>query len=403
MNESLLLEATYEWAPDYPIRATYSDDGKQTVIDGRLELLDSLVAAANKGGPGYVSSYSYPRGHSHDGNIPKVNTLFLDFDIPKSFGNYDPKNGGRIEDWRRDMSALLTRAQMVADVILDSNKSDFFRVSLSGHKGLHLFIDFDPLDPGIAGIEKFKNGLNDYANELIGMLNDEAGGIELQEWVDVNSSDLGRLVRHPNTPHNGAEHVAWTPYCVPVTLEELSEMDADDYLDLTKQPRELPDGATRTPSSKASEKITEHIKNASSERSVSGAGKSFDKNAVAEYRKQANEKITVDDIPLLVKEKPCIEAFVNRDDAYDYDSQSRIMEINAIKQIMQHNVPIEVIIEYFSDIPGFSEDYTEELVKDIIGRYDGPLVCQNICDQASEFCLGDKCGVYRRHDDLDRN
>jgi hypothetical protein len=62
--------------------------------------------------------YSFPNGHSQDGNIPKIDTVFFDLDIPSGEGEYDPQSGGKTENWRRDMSKLLVRARMIANVIL---------------------------------------------------------------------------------------------------------------------------------------------------------------------------------------------------------------------------------------------------------------------------------------------
>jgi len=400
MNRALLLEASYEWVPDFPRRATYRDNAYQRPVNDRPTLIDSLARAAGAGGPGYTSVYSFPRGHSHDGEIPRIDTLFIDFDIPSGLGSYDTSTGGNFDDWKSDMRSLLIRARMVADTILGNDQAEHFRVSLSGHKGLHLFVDFEALDPSLGTIEQFKNGLETYATELIGWLNDAAGGIELQEWVDVNSADLGRMVRHPNTPHHGAAHVDHTPYCVPVALEELADMTVEDYLELTREPRVVPDGARRSPSSVANEVISEHVSSASTHLDSPSHGKGYDPARVEQYREEANQNITADDIPLLVKNKPCIGAFVDRDDAYEHGHQSRVMEINTIKEIARHNVPIDAIVEFFSDIPGFREGYTRELVKDIIGRYDGGLICTNITEDSPEFCCGSDCAIYRREKDL---
>jgi len=103
------------------------------------------------------------------------------------------------------MSKLLVRARMIADVILDAGLESNFRVSYSGHKGIFLYVDFPALGP----LQQYKNGIGLYADELIDFFAAEAG-VEIHRWVDVNSHDLGRLARHPNTPHHGAQHVDWT-------------------------------------------------------------------------------------------------------------------------------------------------------------------------------------------------
>jgi hypothetical protein len=161
--------------------------------------MDSLKEAAASGGPGYCSVYSFPRGHSRDDNIPEINTVFFDLDIPSSEGVYDPQAGGATDDWRRDMSKLLVRARMVARVILDAGLAEHFRVAYSGHKGIHLYVDFPAIDAELGPLQQYKNGIDNYATEMIDFLADETG-VRLHEWVDVTNHELGRLARHPNTP-----------------------------------------------------------------------------------------------------------------------------------------------------------------------------------------------------------
>jgi hypothetical protein len=164
--------------------------------------------------------------------VPKIDTLFFDLDIPKGEGEYDPQSGGKTQNWKRDMSKLLVRARMIAQVIQDAGLADHMRVSYSGHKGIHLYIDFPALAPTLGPLQQYKNGIDAYATELMDFLAEEAG-VEIHRWVDVNSHDLGRLARHPNTPHHGAQHVNWTPYCVAGTVEELASMRSDTYPEWT--------------------------------------------------------------------------------------------------------------------------------------------------------------------------
>lgn len=130
------------WAPDFPRQATFGNGARQGDVSSRLQLRDSLMRAAENGGPGYTSVYSFPNGHSTDGNLPKIDTLFFDLDIPSDEGSYNPREGGEVAAWRRDMSKLLVRARMVAQVIRDADLAKHVRVAYSGHKGIHLYIDF---------------------------------------------------------------------------------------------------------------------------------------------------------------------------------------------------------------------------------------------------------------------
>lgn len=79
------------------------------------------------------------------------------------------------------------------------------------------------------------------------------------------------------------------------------------------------------------------------------------------------------------------------------------MEINVIKELASHQIPIDVIVDFFSDIPRFDEDYTRRLVKDIIARYfPTSFVCSNVVDASPQFCLGDDCSIYANADDLQK-
>jgi len=404
ITEPLLYEASMDWCPDFPRQAVRNGNVHQSEVTSRVELKNALTSAEYENGPGYVSVYSFPRGHSTDGNIPQIDTVFFDLDIPKSEGDYDPQKGGKQAAWRRDMSRLLVRARMVADIIMEQGLEDHFRVAYSGHKGIHLYIDFEPLSPELGSLQKYKNGISNYAEELIDYLAGKSG-IEIRSWMDVTSHDLGRLARHPNTPHHGAQHVDWTPHCVPGSIEELSDLHVDDYLEATTKPRSLRDTG-RTQSERAKQKLTEHIKDASDSQTTSTPGTSSHRNeeALEEYRSKSNDEITVGAVEtFLIQNRPCIEPWVNSDDAYEYGHSSRKMEINVMKHLASNEVPIDVIVAFFSDIPRFDEEYTRALVEDIIARYHpSSFCCSDIITNAQQFCLDSDCSVYRRNDDLQK-
>jgi len=361
-------------------------------------MVTNLLDAMEAGNPGFVSTYSFPRGHTDDGeNIPEVDTIFVDFDIP-SDSEYREGNHS-LNAWKRSMSDLLIRVQLVAEKLIESGKAEHWRASLSGHKGVHLFFDFEPIHPDNGSYLQFVEGLKQYGEGMISQLDEIAGGINIDPWVDVDSSDLARLVRHPNTIHPGAGHVEES-WCVPVTIEELATMTPEKYLELTSGPRELPAGYERVPSTEATEELSLKIRttDANSKHSRSGS-KKRNPRKVKDYSESANERISVSDIPLLVSNKPCIMAFVERDDAYNYGYQSRVMEIQVMKELIQKQVPIEVIVKFFSPIDGWREGQTRSMVKDLISRYDGPFTCKNVWEDASEFCVAmndSSCSIYDR-------
>jgi hypothetical protein len=291
------------------------------------ETVSHLASEARASRPGFVSTYSFPRGHSKDGNIPKVDTIFVDFDIQGE--QYDPSNGKDSEMyWEIEMSDLLIRVRNLAQKLVDSGDADHWRASLSGHKGVHLFLDFPAIDPDVGSFVQFKTGLRDYADNMIQSLDEMSGGISLDKWVDVVSADLGRLLRQPNTPHPGVEYTDDVKYCVPVSIEELAEINVKKYKELTDAPRAPPPACQRNESEDAGYKVKQAIRG-SKEESLSGGSishsSSYDTSKIEAYQEQSNDRIDVEDIKLLTTDKPFIWKFRQRDDAYQYGEQSRVM------------------------------------------------------------------------------
>lgn len=407
-HEKLLWEASKVWCPnvgpEYPQRASTGQSYQQPV-ENRVELVENLLDAMDSEKPAFTSTYTFPRGHTDEGeNIPEIDTIFVDFDIPAD-SEYREKDRS-LDAWKRSMSDLLIRVNLIAESLIESGKAQHWRASLSGHKGVHLFFDFNPIHPSNGSYSQFVNGLKEYGDGMIDGLDEISGGINIGPWVDVDSSDLARLVRHPNTIHPGAEHVDES-WCVPVSIEELVDLTPERYLELASGPRSLPDSCQRNPSSDATDEIELMIRSAGGRTSTSTpTGSVKNPRKVAEYKDESNEKISVSDIPLLVANKPCIMEFAKRDDAFSHGAASRTMEIQVIKELVkdQNQVPIDVVVDFFRVFDGFDEDYTRDLVEDIISRYDGPFTCQNIWNDASEFCVamnGGECGVYDRRETTD--
>jgi hypothetical protein len=398
--EKALWQTSGVFAPDYP-RQSSSGRTIQDKRWSRIKLCEALEAAVNGGMPGYYSVYSFPRGHSRDGNIPKVDCIFIDLDVEGE--SYDPNNGETdFGDWKRDMSALLTRARMIASAIVEEGQEDHFRVVLSGHKGLHLYLDFPTIAANNGDFSQFKSGLSAYGEQVMSWLETAAGGVNIEPWVDVDASDLGRLARHPNTLHHGAKYDDEERWCVPITVKELSELHVSDYLDLTKEPRTI--NQKRVPSESAGNKVVQAIRNARPDQynSPSGVKGEINYAKLDDYEEQENEDITLDDINFLTSNKPCIAAFRERDDAYDHGNASHFMELNIIARLVEMKAPREVIHDFFSEIPGYREAITDEQIDKIIARQYSEFNCGNIANQAPQFCLGEDCAVYQRSDDIQK-
>lgn len=384
------LQQTIEvWCSTYPRRVTslqkWANNASQ--VEKRLaNIHDGDVAP-------FISVYGFPNGHTTDGNVPEIDTLFIDFDIPRG-GEYRSSNPDP-QAWYRDMSGLLTRVREVARLLVREGLAQHFRAALSGHKGVHLYLDFPAIDPTEGTIGQFKVGTKQYADELVQYLQ-ESTHLDLEEWVDVDSSDMARLCRMPNTKHWGASQAFDEDrYCVPVSVRELVEVAPNEYVKLTRETRPVPDGCERNPSERAGRIITQYVREAKANPVGNSSGSNYDPAAIKEYEKQTNDKITLDDVPFLTSNKPCIWAFRERDDMFNHGAASHSMELNVIACLVGKRVPIDVIVEYFSASDDFNENYTREQVKTVIARNYSQFSCKTIWKKADQFCLKDSCNIYR--------
>jgi len=402
-----LWKASQVYAPTFPRRSTGADQmqGTRRSRGGFCAALDSAMGV---GEPGYYSVYSFPRGHPKNDHIPEIDCIFIDLDIVNEHYQPDPEKPGydaSFESWRADMSSLLARARMIAQAIIEADKADAFRVALSGHKGIHFYLDFPPISPTNGSIGQFKAGLAKYGNDVMELLDELAGGVNIEPWVDVDGSDLARLARHPNTIHHGAAYDNETRWCVPVTVEELADLHCDDYLEYSSGPR-WPE-IERCPSESVHDMVVQMIRTASvsGRSSGSGAAKQATKEtALEDYRgsEHVNDDMTLEDVLFFVQNKPCFKAFRQRGDAYQYGEESRTMELSIMGRLLDMGVPLDVIHEFFETIPGYDRQITNDILADLLARGNeyGEFNCSTVCDRASRFCLGENCNVYLRNDDL---
>ncbi|WP_372614447.1 hypothetical protein [Halomonas sp.] len=399
------------YAPDFPRRGS-DDELIQAQRNDRASFVAGLKEASEGSNPGYYSVYSFPWGHPMDGNVPSVDCIFIDFDVTGK--NYDPNSGNtEFADWKRDMSALLARTRMIASALIEKGAAKYFRAALSGHKGVHLYFDFPAIHPEQGEFQQFKNGLKAYGTELVEWLNYLAGGVDIMPWMDVDGSDLARLARHPNTRHHGAAYDDVDRCCVPLTMEELAELNVDGYLDLTASFRPMRPALQRTENDRAGKEVVQKIRAAKAATTSATRSSNYDPNAVRRYKENANEALELEDLldPLIMGNKPCIRAFRERDDAYNYGQESRMMELSIMGHFIEKAVPIDVMHEFFEVIPGYDEATTQQMLEDLIGRQFRSFNCESIAGgydydgnptrgKASRFCLGSECGVYTRNDDI---
>lgn len=391
-SDARVRSALEVWAPTWPRRLTR----RQWWASGPRKATRMLVdAEADPSNSPFISVYSFPNGHTSDGNAPRVSTLFIDFDFED--GDYEAGSGDT-DAWRRDISHLLVRVRRVARYIRDSGRPGW-RASLSGHKGVHLFLDFPPIEPEEGNLYSFINGMDNYANSLIDHIAEETGLRSLHNYVDVTSSDMGRLCRVPNTLHRGAsESFGQDRFCVPVSIDELANLTVDDYIEYTSATRPMP-WHSRHENERVGEIITQQIRNATS-RATSRATKdysvSYDTSLVDEYAKQSNDDITLGDVRFLTSDRPCVWKFHERDDKFQRGSQSHHMELFCIREMVEHNVPIGVMKEFFNNVDEYDSRETEVRIKEVIARDYERFNVKTNHRKAPDFCNYDDCGLCQR-------
>lgn len=388
-RRQVLDETLDVWAPGWPRRVTRNQLWAHDAPTAREFLLDS---EAREGDSPFISTYSFPRGHTKEGNIPQIDTLFIDFDFDT--GDY-VSGSGDVAAWRRDLSHLLVRVRMVAQYLRENGRTGL-RAALSGHKGVHLFIDFDPLPVAGGEFRQYVNGLNDYATELVDQLADATGLSDLQHYVDVTSSDLGRLCRMPNTQHEGATDSFGEPrYCVPVSVDELCSMTPKQYLEFTQAPRPVP--SPREPNDNAHDIILQYVRTANAGNAPSPGGDStVNWELVDQYKDQQNENITLGDIKFITSERPCVWRFYERDDKYQHGYESHFMEMYCIRELLEKNVPIEVIKEFLDSAPEYNEAYSDNFIKQIISRDYHRFSIETVLRNAPTFSGYDDCAMCQR-------
>lgn len=384
-------DALRAWASTYPRRVTKFQRWATSVTEATELVLDAEDDPSNWP---FISTYSFPHGHTKDNAIPRIDRLFFDFDVPDT-GEY--RSGKKHKAaWARDMSRLLVRTRKVARFLLKANDPDCWQVVLSGHKGVHLDLVFPPVSPSNGDFQQFRNGMGSYADSVVDYLKDATGLDDLDEWVDVSSADLGRLRRVPNTQHLGASKAFGEDrFCVPVTLKELAEIGPADYIELTRSRRPVTDAMRAVPSEKAGEVLTQRVRNAETTQRSTSSGSTVNRARIEAYEKAANDSITVDDLPFVLSDRPCVLEFVERDDAFSHRSASHLMEMKAITEMMEKEVPIDTMIDFFDQHPAAEESYTRERIEQYISRDYNAVSCEKIWQQADDFCLHDGCQIWK--------
>ena len=374
------------WCPIYPRRISAKSDnprgwGQKTAHSD--EYVIRKITEIQGKAPGYVSVYSFPNGHTSESrkNVPLIDTLMFDLD-------FEGSKDAPVTEWARDMSALLVRTRMIATALIEADRDQYWRASLSGHKGIHLYLDFPALDRKEGTAHQFRNGVKNYTDGLIDTIKNETGLNSLDEYIDVVSGkDFARLTRLPNTVHEGAtERFGETRFCVPVTIEELSEITVKKYINLTRRPRRVPEKCHREPNQFVHDRLVREIHAASDSPVLTSNSITATSNPkrVKEYRDEvANDCVTLDRLKIHLRD--CCWNFYERDDRFAHGQQSHIMELNCIAEMVAKNAPIDVILEFFSVDEDFNEAYTRGKIEDVISYGYSPFARDALSKKAGTF------------------
>jgi hypothetical protein len=95
-------------------------------------------------------------------------------------------------------------------------------------------------------------------------------------------------------------------------------------------------------------------------------------------------------------------AYFDRDDAFNHGNGSHTMEVNVIAKLAEKGVPRDVMHELFSEIPGYSQQETDEQINAVLGREYKSFNCETIAERCPQFCLGNDCGIYQRNEDIQK-
>lgn len=399
--ENLLTKSADVWTPSYPRRCAglVGPEWGQIAVQSSEELVHNLQQV-NGTYPGYVSTYSFPDGHptTNSENIPRIDTLMIDFDV-----EFEDEEFSKVK-WVRNISSLLTRIRMICNTFIERGVDKYWRASLSGYKGVHLYLDFPPIE-NCGTANQIRNGMKNYTDVVVDTIIDQTSITDLKQFIDVSSGwDLSRLTRLPNTKHEKAiRSFGEDRYCVPVSIKELADIYPEDYIRLTREARELPESCKRNPRLKAKKLIENYIKTAPREKEYRKGTSVKDEAKFRQYKNEVvNDDVTLDDVRFLLSRKPCIWSFRENDNMFNEGHASHIMEMQCILAMSNIGTPIDVMHKFFSHHDEYDEQVTDSRIQEVLSRDYQEFNCQTILEEAPQFCLKQGCKIYQNEESLQR-
>lgn len=402
-HQELLQQAAEVWCPNYPRRTVGETGGEFCQFTShQAEELVHNIKKYEGDYPGYVSVYSFPEGHPTDSktNVPRIDTLMIDFDVDKDKFLVDGEM--KRHKYALHMKRLLDRLNAVAEALDEAGKADYFRWSLSGFKGAHLYLDFPTIPRETGTATQFRRGMEEFTDIVVERLGDVSGYEDLDEYIDVSSGwDLSRLTRLPNSVHEKATKAfGETRYCIPVTNEEMKKIGVEHYVKMTRNPRRLPEGAKRVEQERSAKIIRNTITDAPIAEKHGGTVSIKDESRYNEYRKTANRDIELEDLKFLLKRKPCIWSFRGNSDMFTQGGASHNMEMQCILAMASVGTHPMVMHEFFASSPDYDYETTQKRLKEVLSRDYEQFTCSKILETAEQFCLKSDCKTFRDSPDL---
>lgn len=402
-HNQLLHEVAEVWTPNFPRRTVGETGGEfcQFTSHQRGELIHNIKKYEGDY-PGYVSVYSFPNGHPTEGaeNIPRIDTLMIDFDVDKEGFLADGKVVRHA--YAMHMNKLLKRLNAVAEALEEAGKEKYFRWSLSGFKGAHLYLDFPAIPFETGSAVQFRRGMEEFTDTVAERLAEVSGYEDLHNYIDVSSGwDLSRLTRLPNTIHEWAtEAFEEERYCIPVTNEEMKKIGVQHYVKMTRNPRRLPEETERVEQERSAKIIRNNITNAPDVSKSRGSLSVKDEERYREYRQSANRNIELEDLMMLLKRKPCIWKFRKNIDMFTQGAASHNMEMQAILAMASVGAHPMVMHEFFKSSPNYDYETTHKRIREVLSRDYQQFNCSKILETAEQFCLKSDCKTFRDSPDL---
>jgi len=390
------------WAPRFPRRF---GNPYQRWVEGFDSLLE-LIKESH--GDIYTSVYAFPdQKHPMSGGNPPISTIFIDLDVESpEFAELKRRweAGEKVEEKLRSVRGNLLKETIEEAKALVGylvNQSITPRILLSGFKGLHIFIDFPPVQ--FSSKEAAKTLIRQYVENI-------KAAIDKNIKLNIDTSvlgDLSRLCRIPNTQNSKASKLLGHPqYAVPITVEECLQLTAETYDELCARQRWFL--AKRDESST----MLRNLVNLADDLGELPLESSFDyvrdPEEIEKYEAECTIEILNDADFEDLDIRSCFK-YVRRERIALDGSQGHMFRIAAARELACTGLSINSSVRWFDFNPDFDPVKTRRKIEELISHGHmnkfpdeyGHLSrrgwkCSTIQSRCPDYCLREKCRFFRR-------